>query len=284
MKKFILPITILCMLLSFAACDQAPQEGEEELQEDEQLMEEEGVTDENLQQDVTVSAAPDFPQFPNAKLQLQKPEANTNLQPGKVQFNFNVENYQLGKATENAENIMLAKSDKGQHIHFIIDNEPYSAHYESSFEKELSEGNHVVLAFLSRSYHAGLKNKDAFVINQYSVGNTEGGEKIDLSQPHMFYSRPKGTYVGPEQTQKILLDFYLLNTNLSETGNKIRVSVNGQEAETLTEWQPYILEGLPMGENTIKLELLNSEGNLVDSPFNPVTRTITLKEGEGSNL
>ena len=38
------------------------------------------------------------------------------------------------------------------------------------------------------------------------------------------------------------------------------------------------MEGLPKGEVTIKLELLDSEGNLVESPFNPVERTVTLAE------
>jgi hypothetical protein len=31
----------------------------------------------------------------------------------------------------------LANSAKGQHIHFIVNNGPYSAHYSNNFEKEL---------------------------------------------------------------------------------------------------------------------------------------------------
>jgi len=32
-----------------------------------------------------------------------------------------------------------------------------------------------------------------------------------------------------------------------------------------------------MGENTIELTLIDKDGNVVDTPLNPVTRTFTLK-------
>ncbi|MGK7392649.1 MAG: phosphopeptide-binding protein [Candidatus Cyclobacteriaceae bacterium M2_1C_046] len=275
MKHLFLSTFMLSLLLGFSACDQTARQEDAEVEEDTLAT---AQDEDGGQQNITVSPAPDFPEYPDSKLTLQEPKEGTNLQPGKVTFNFNVENYELGAQTENAENLMLANSDKGQHIHYIEDNDPYSAHYEPTFEKELSEGNHVILAFLSRSYHASVKNKDAFVVKQYSVGNVDESQKADLSKPHMFYSRPKGTYSGPEQTQKILLDFFLVNTDLSANGNKIRATINGQEF-MLDEWKPYIVEGLPMGENTFKLEFLDSEGNLIDSPFNPVSRTVTLEEG-----
>lgn len=274
MKNLSLSIFVLFLLLGFSACDQAGQQEGAEVEEDTTA-----AAQAEAQQNITVSEAPDFPEFPDAKLTLQEPKEDANLEPGKVTFNFNVENYELRAQTENAQNLMLANSDKGQHIHYIEDNDPYSAHYEPTFEKELSEGNHVVLAFLSRSYHASVKHKDAFVVKQFTVGDTEEGDKADLSQPHMFYSRPKGTYTGPEQTQKILLDFFLINTDISANGNRIRATINDQEF-MLDEWKPYIVEGLPMGENTFKLEFIDSDGNLIDSPFNPVTRTVTLEEGE----
>ena len=46
----------------------------------------------------------------------------------------------------------------------------------------------------------------------------------------------------------------------------------------ITEWAPYYLEGLPKGEVKIKLELINSDGKLVDSPFNPSVRTVILEK------
>jgi hypothetical protein len=100
-------------------------------------------------------------------------------------------------------------------------------------------------------------------------------DNFDLKGQHMFYSRPKGEYVGND-TKKIMLDFYLINTNLSPEGNKVRATINGTEF-MLDRWLPYSIEGLPMGQTKIKLELLNSAGNVIPGPYNTVERTITLK-------
>jgi hypothetical protein len=120
---------------------------------------------------------------------------------------------------------MLANSGKGQHIHFILDNDPYSAHYEPSFTKDLEPGNHLLVAFLSRSYHESVKNDNSFVAKKLTVGDAQDDElaNLDLTKPHLIYSRPKGTYSG-EGTDKVMLDFFLLNTDLSADGNKVRAT------------------------------------------------------------
>ena len=163
----------------------------------------------------------------------------------------------------------MANSAKGQHIHFIVNNGPYSAHYTNNFKKKLNNENSVILAFLSRSYHESVKNPNAFILTQI------GESKIDLNNEFLFYSRPKGTYKGKD-TEKLLLDFYLVNTTISPEGNKVKATINNTEF-IITEWAPYYLQGLPKGEIKIKLELINSEGKLVDSPFNPSERTVILE-------
>ena len=75
---------------------------------------------------------------------------------------------------------------------------------------------------------------------------------------------------------KLLLDFYLINTTISPYGNKVKATINDTEF-IITEWSPYYLEGLKKGEVKIKLELINSEGKLIDSPFNPSIRTVNLE-------
>ena len=204
------------------------------------------------------------PDYDKAKLTLKSFNETTN------EFNFEVDNYELGIQTENEFKFKLANSAKGQHIHFIVNNEPYSAHYTNKFQKKLKDGHNVILAFLSRSHHESVKNPNAYVITQAGEG-----EKIDLEKQYLFYSRPKGTYTG-EDTEKLLLDFYLVNTSLSSDGNKVRVTI--QDSEFLVdEWAPYIIEGLPKGEISIKLELLNSNGELIETPFNPSIRKIILE-------
>ena len=54
---------------------------------------------------------------------------------------------------------------------------------------------------------------------------------VDLTTPHMFYSRPKGEYKGSD-TKRVILDFYLANTLLSLEGNKVKATINSN-ADTL---------------------------------------------------
>jgi hypothetical protein len=223
---------------------------------------------------IRISPLQGSPAFSEASLRL---EGDPAQEGNSWTFNYGVENYELGAQTPTAGENGLANSANGQHIHFILDNGPYSAHYEPVVEKEIDEGHHVILAFLSRSYHESVKNGNSFVITELNPEGSGPADGFDASQPTLFYSRPKGTYTGAD-AQKVLLDFFLLNCDLSDDGYKVRATINGEADFLLTTWQPYVMEGLPMGENTIKLELLDAEGNSVPGPFNTVERTVTLEE------
>lgn len=226
---------------------------------------------------LTVTSLPGSPQFPGASLSLDGAEGS--LDPGLNAFHFGVESYELGTQTSDAGANGLANSAQGQHIHLILNNGPYSAHYEPHVEKELTDGHYVLLAFLSRSYHESVKEPSAVVLRQFSVGEGEY-EEADLAAPHLFYSRPKGTYKGAD-TERLMLDFYLVNTTISADGNRVRATVNGTEFE-FTEWVPYVIEGLQPGEVEITLELIDAAGDPVPGPFNSVTRSVTLEADEVS--
>ncbi|MFD2697733.1 hypothetical protein ACFSQ0_06985 [Mesonia sediminis] len=260
------------LLIIFSSCKENQTTKNEELKDTQEKEEVTIVTD-----DIKLTKLQNSPKFKNAKLQMIAPETNT-LEAGDNIFSFQVENYKLGVPTENAQDLGLANSKKGQHVHFILNNNPYSAHYEEQFSKNLEAGEHTVLAFLSRSYHESVKNKNAFVLKKLSVGEIKPENQLDinLNNPHMFYSRPKGSYSGKDN-ERILLDFYLVNANLSKEEYKIKAKINGQEF-IITEWAPYLIEGLKMGENTIELNFLDKDNNMVASPYNPVKRTIILEE------
>ena len=215
---------------------------------------------------ISISKVEGSPSFNEAKLSLS--DSIFKNEEG-YSFSFNVDEYNLGDQTPKNFNYKLANSEKGQHIHLIINNGPYFAKYTPDFTQKLQEGNNVILAFLSRSYHESVKNPNAFILTQI------GESKIDLDNEFLFYSRPKGTYNGKD-TEKLLLDFYLINTTISPNGNKVKATINDTEF-IITEWSPYYLEGLKKGEVKIKLELINSEGKLIDSPFNPSIRTVNLE-------
>lgn len=216
------------------------------------------------------------PAYADATLVLDTPETMIMDEAGENDFAFSVENYELTAQTTGPNAEMLANSGKGQHIHFILNNQPYSAHYEASFTKEIPAGVHHLVAFLSRSYHESVKNENSVVVRKLEVGdNAQDSLGLDMAAPTLIYSRPKGVYSGKD-TENLLLDFFVLNTKLSPTGTKVRATINGKEF-LISEWVPHIVKGLPMGEVTLRLELVDANGNNIPGPFNDVTRTVTLK-------
>lgn len=270
MKRLFIATTALLTTCFFSACGPSGDSSQETVTE----------SPEETAPTLSISPAPPAPEYSDAMLEMTNPSEGTTLISGdSVEFAYNVTNYELSVPTPDADQKPFAKSDKGQHIHLILNNNPYHAIYEpEGFKLALDDGHYVAISFLSRSYHQSVKNPEAYKVSQFMVGDTEA-EEVDLSQPMLFYSRPKGTYTGA-QTESILFDFYLVNTELSESGNQVRVSVNSDTTFMVSEWEPYAIEGLPMGDNTIKIELIDSSGNLVDSPMNSVERTFTLEEGE----
>jgi len=257
---------VLLFTLSFTACKQEKKEKEEET-----------TAVETKTSAITLEKLEGSPAYADAVLQMDQPSTTTMESGGEVNFSFNVNNYELGAQTAGPNAEMLANSGKGQHIHFILNNQPYSAHYEPAFTKEIPDGVHHLVAFLSRSYHESVKNANSVVVKKMEVGaNPTDSLGLDMEAPTLIYSRPKGTYAGAD-AKNLLLDFFVLNTTLSADGNKVKATINGEEF-MITEWAPHVVKGLPMGEVTIQLELVDAAGNGIAGPFNQVTRTVTLKE------
>ena len=80
---------------------------------------------------ITLSKVQGSPEYENASLNIKSIEMGDE----KSKFSFNIENYDLGIQTSKNFDYQLANSAKGQHIHFIVNNGPYSAHYIDSFSK-----------------------------------------------------------------------------------------------------------------------------------------------------
>ena len=279
MKKFIW-FLMMAATVSFTACDDDADDVDATIIDaDTTVVEETTMAEDMLEQEgLRVYPMEGYKQFENVQLALTNPKDGAKINPGNVKFNYNVQNFELGKITEDAEQMGIANSADGQHLHVILNNEPYMAHYKPEFQKELTAGRYNLLTFPSRSYHLSIKDRGAMVLKNFTVGDaaTATGDTLDLTKPHLFYSRPKGEYKGKD-AQKVMLDFYLANTDLSD-GHYVVADINGKQMK-ITKWQPYIMEGLPMGQNTITLTLYDAQGNIVQSPYNPVTRTITLMEG-----
>ncbi len=263
----ILPVLGLIILWSCGG-------GTKTMQEPEQTNQTTDNTYDSLSALITLTKAPASPEYEEAVLTLVEPYQDM-ADTGAVKFEFKVSNYELGVQTSDAAERGIANSAKGQHIHLIINNGPYSAHYTPNFEKNLEAGNYTILAFLSRSYHESVKGPATFATKQLTVGNVPS-EPFNFDAAHLFYSRPKGTYKGAD-TKKVMLDFFLLNTDLSPDGNKVRATINGK-VFMIDEWAPYYIENAPIGDLKIKLELLNAAGEVIPGPYNVSERTVKLEE------
>ena len=201
----------------------------------------------------------------------------------------------------------------GNHIHVILDNQPYEAYYNLDQEFKLinvADGEHTLRFFPSRPWHESYKNDSAFQIVKFTVKNggadtakpattnanqtmsnanaaatPEGKDMqpskagaVDVQNPLLTYSRPKGEYKATD-ADAIMIDFWLANARLQSDGGdyRVRYSVDGGEAKYIDKWQPIWLSGWTNGKHAIKLELVDKNGNLVDNGgYNSTTREITV--------
>jgi hypothetical protein len=201
----------------------------------------------------------------------------------------------------------------GNHIHVILDNQPYEAYYnlDSEFElRNVSNGEHTLRFFPSRPWHESYKNEGAFQMVKFTVKNGGGDSAkptttnanqtmsnantsatpegkdmasstagaVDAKKPLLTYSRPKGEYKGAD-AESIMIDFWLTNAKLSGDGGEYRVrySVDGKDPKMIEKWQPIWITGWTNGKHTVKLELVDKDGNVVDNGgYNSTTQEITV--------
>lgn len=212
-------------------------------------------------------------EYKSAKLKvshiLNKPKTNQMI------VTFDVDSFNLKAPSNNNLTGICANSKDGQHIHYIVDNKPYIALYDSYKIYNEDTGSHLLLSFLSRSHHQSLKHKSAFILKQFDTYKKT--KTFNLKAPYMFYSRPKGTYVDAD-TSEVMLDFYLANCNLSKNGFKIKVELDQIHTFFVYKWNPYILKGLNTGTHTLKMTLLNEINKEVQTLYNPVERTFILQK------
>jgi hypothetical protein len=233
-------------------------------------------------------------------------------------------------------------TNMGNHIHVILDNQPYEAYYNLNepFElRNVTEGKHTLRVFASRPWHESYKNEGSFQMVSFTVrggggdvskptttatGQTmadnknatananaananaananaananaananaaatparEGKEmassqagEIDRAKPLLTYSRPKGDYKGADAAA-IMIDFWLTNAKLQGDGGdyRVRYSVNGGEPKFIDKWEPIWLTGWTSGKHTVKVELVDKDGNVVENGgYNSTSRDINV--------
>lgn len=240
---------------------------------------------------VTITQGERSPAIDGAKARFVSPENGAVLESGAdVAFTVEVDSFETGIQTETARAEQIANSGNGQHVHIIVDGGPYYANYDTGSPFDigmLEDGAHTAIVFPSRSYHESVKNPGAMDFLNFYVGEEAGDFPLDPDAPTIIYSRPKGSYTG-SGAERIMLDFYLHNVELSEGGYAARYEIRKKGSEeavattTLTEWTPSFVEGLASGTYIVHLELLDADGNVVPGPLNTTDREIVVDRGEES--
>lgn len=239
-------------------------------------------------------------------LMILEPKANATVGSSTVKVKLglsgDLKGYQPGKNPE---------TGMGNHIHVILDNQPYEAYYNLNQEFELrnvSDGEHTLRVFPSRPWHESFKNEGAFVMVKFMVKNggadttkpattntnqamsnpspegkdmqTSTGGAVDATKPLLTYSRPKGEYKGAD-AENIMVDFWLSNAKLAGDGGdyRVRLSVDGKEVKMIDKWEPIWFTGWSNGMHKVKLELVDKNGNVVDNGgYNSTEREITISK------
>ena len=286
------------------------------------------VKDQMAQRGEQESAAP--------TLKIVEPKEGATVTGSNVKLNL-----QLSGDLKGYEPHKDPSTGMGNHIHVILDNQPYEAYYNihEPFElRNVAEGAHTIRVFASRPWHESYKNEGSFQMVSFTVKGggdaskattTNSGEKmadasngnlnksispvrpqsqansnkpaegsttpvptpegkdyaqqgtgggVDRTKPLLTYSRPKGEYKG-DDANAIMIDFWLSNAKLKGDGGEYRVrySVDGGEAKYIDKWAPIWLSGWTAGKHTVKLELLDASGAVVQNgTYNSTSRDITV--------
>jgi hypothetical protein len=175
------------------------------------------------------------------------------------------------------------------HVHLILDNRPYKPIYDTKAPiklselnggEPLSEGQHVLVAFPSRTNHESVKTKGAFAVTEFYVGK-KATDTVDVKKPMLVYSRPKGEYNG-DNGNHVLVDFYVANVTLAEGKEHVAVSVTGPGLDKPATGNassfgaPFYLENLQNGAYTLKVELQDKDNKVLPGLWNSTTRTIKI--------
>jgi hypothetical protein len=206
----------------------------------------------------------------------------------------------------------------GNHIHVILDNQPYEAYYNLNqpFElRNVTDGEHTLRVFASRPWHESYKNEGSFQMVRFTVKQgggdaskpttTKEGQKmadnknanvpqpppkegkdmkasnagaVDAKKPLLTYSRPKGDYKGGD-ADAIMIDFWLTNVKLAGDGGEYRVryTIDGGDAKFIDKWQPIWIKGFINGNHSVRLELVDKNGNpVVNGDYNSTAREFTV--------
>jgi len=201
------------------------------------------------------------------ELQIISPEPMEVVKSSDIPVKFYLRNYDV--------------QPNGQHIHLILDNEPYQPCYtvkEPCVIKNVSPGIHTLRAFPARAWHESIKDPSAFATLTFYAQNKAGKPPVKFDrEPVLTYSRPKGKYEG-EKADKILFDFWIKNAELADSGFKVRYQLDKETPKVMSTWNPSYFENLTSGKHKLIVDLIDKKGNPVQGAYNHTEREFEVEK------
>lgn len=235
------------------------------------------------------------PESDSILLTIAVPKAGETVAKNPVWIQFRIDGYALGADSSQFDRAKeIPVSDMGQTVHVVIDNNPYfpinepainpfneegyyhNTSYKFQVPYSLKDGTHTIRVFPARSYGESIKGSNTLHAITFQLGDSGSSYGADLSAPYLTYNEPSNE-MPLKADRPVLLDFLVTNCELSQDGYKVRLSIDGKAVRTLTSWQPYYIYGLPRGNHTVRLELLDAAGKVVPGLFNDTRRTISIQ-------
>lgn len=222
------------------------------------------------------------------------PSEGELVDKNKVNGQIRIEGFPLGTKSDFPRAKEIYNSRIGQSLHVFIDNQPYfvennsiiDAFYDNQLYYNLTvtfqvpfslkPGMHVMRVFPARSFGESLKGDKCYKTLVFYYKSKKNDYTFDANAPCLTYNEPQGQ-IPYDADSPILLDFYLVNCELSRDGYKVRLSVDGTVQRILMLWVPYYVYGLSKGTHHVRLELLDRNNDPVPGPFNDTQREIILQ-------
>lgn len=214
---------------------------------------------------VKLIEANDFPLFSDTKLSMIS-DSNT-FQFGPNNLELKLDNYKLGGGTTDQEKKKVRLYETGQFLYFIKDKKTVRKKKSLNIDFDLKRGTNSFFIAPSRSYEMSIKNNDSWLGFELKIDDTKKRAKyISITEPTIMICSPSGIY-NEANSDRILLDFFIANTEISTSGNKVKVTIDKDITFILDTWSPFYIEGLNDGRHLIKVQLLDQNGKEIKGKY-----------------
>lgn len=204
-----------------------------------------------------------IPPFSDVSVRLDTTTQKFNL--GLNQIEYLTTYFNIGETTVDEKDHPIKKIGGGQFLGVLSNIKGFKREYTPTIQADLETGENYFMCFLSRSYDISLKNPNASFLFKIKADPKGCITESNLQDTAYALISPRNTFAG-NNTNKILIDFYLKNISISKGGNYAVLSIDDTTFK-LYKWAAFYLEGLKLGKHTIKLEVFTKEGKKINSIF-----------------